>query len=174
MWHNLLQPMASSLSSVTVYLHPTILLLSGLLLSKRPPADKHPQLIPMKLGYHPTDLGSLAWPMALITVEEMWRMQWKRETIGTLKETRCHSETIEVHSWKIVFRRWFGFGLMHPPFWFSIFKSKKATLILLEGNIEDHCLKEASCARRAMSHDSHFHSTSRWKISCEQIWRISL
>jgi len=28
-------------------------------------------------------------PVALITVEEMWRIQWKRETIGTLEETRC-------------------------------------------------------------------------------------
>jgi len=35
--------------------------------------------------------------VALITVEEMWRMQWKGQTIGTLKETRCHL-------WKIVFK----------------------------------------------------------------------
>ena len=42
------------------------------------------------------DLTTLAWPVALITVEKMWRMWWKRETIGTLKETRCHLETIEV------------------------------------------------------------------------------
>ena len=42
--------------------------------------------------------------MALITVEEMWEMQWKRQTIGTLKEKRCHSETMEVSLMKIVFR----------------------------------------------------------------------
>jgi len=28
--------------------------------------------------------------VVFITVEEMWRMQWKKETIGTLKKTRCH------------------------------------------------------------------------------------
>jgi len=54
-----------------------------------------------------------------------------------LKETRCHS-------WKIVFKEMIQFGLMHPPFWFSMLETKKAMLILLEGNIEDHYLKEAS------------------------------
>jgi len=39
------------------------------------------------------DLVTSAQPVAPITVEEMWRMQWKRGTIRTLKETRCHSET---------------------------------------------------------------------------------
>ena len=43
-----------------------------------------------------TDLITSAQPVALITVEEMWRMWWKKKTIGTLKEMQCHLETIEV------------------------------------------------------------------------------
>ena len=42
------------------------------------------------------DLMTLAQLVVFITVEEMWRNQWKEKTIGTLKETRCHLETIEV------------------------------------------------------------------------------
>jgi len=42
------------------------------------------------------DLATLAQPVALVTMEKKWRMQCKRETIGILKETRCHLETIEV------------------------------------------------------------------------------
>src|SRR5882724_5652659 len=71
-------------------------------------------------------LVTLAQPVAPIIVEEMWRMWWKRETIGTLKETRCHS-------WKIVFKEMIQLGSIHPPFWFSMLKSKMAMLILLEG-----------------------------------------
>jgi len=33
-------------------------------------------------------------------------------------------------------------GLMYPPFWFSILESKKATLILLEGNLRTSYLKK--------------------------------
>ena len=65
-----------------------------------------------------TDLVISAQPVALITVGEMWRMWWKRETIGTLKETRCQS-------WKTVFKEMIWFCLMYPPFWFSTLESKK-------------------------------------------------
>ena len=50
----------------------------------------------MKLGYHP-QIFQPQPNLWLTTVEKMWRMQWKGQTIGTLKETRCHS-------WKIVFK----------------------------------------------------------------------
>jgi len=33
---------------------------------------------------------------------------------------------------KFVFKEMIWLGLMHPPFWFSMLESKKATLILLE------------------------------------------
>src|SRR5882724_3907885 len=33
-------------------------------------------------------------------------------------------------------------GLIYPPFWFSTLKSKKATLILLEGNLRTSYLKK--------------------------------
>src|SRR5882724_4797898 len=78
-------------------------------------------IIAHHIKFHPSDDLQ-----TLITVEEMWRMQWKRETIGTLKDTRCHLG-------KIVFKEMIWFSLMHPPFWFSMLKPKKATLILLEG-----------------------------------------
>ena len=39
---------------------------------------------------------------------------------------------------KLCLRSLVWLGLMYPPFWFSMLKYKKATLILLEGNIEDH------------------------------------
>jgi len=69
-------------------------------------------------NFHEAQLSSMclvtsAQPVALITVEEMWRIWWKREAIGTLKETRCHL-------WKNVFKEIICFGLMYPPFWLSI------------------------------------------------------
>jgi len=62
--------------------------------------------------------------MAFITVENMWKMQWKGQTIGALKETRCHSKTIEVPLVENVFKEFDWLGLMYPPFWFSMLKSK--------------------------------------------------
>ena len=44
------------------------------------------------------------------------------DTIGTLKETRCHL-------WKIVFNEMIWFSLMYEPFWFSTLEFKKAMLI---------------------------------------------
>jgi len=32
---------------------------------------------------------------------------------------------IEYHPWKTVFKKWIQFCLMHPPFWFSMLKSKQ-------------------------------------------------
>ena len=77
--------MTSFFSSATAYFHPIILLPSGLLLSELTTCGKeHPWLIPRKLGYHPQS-HNLGLTMTPITVEEMWRMWWKRETIGTLR-----------------------------------------------------------------------------------------
>ena len=85
-------PMAGSLSSIAVYLHPSILLLSEPTTHRQsiPLADPH------EAWLSSMDLTTSAWPAAPITVEQMWRMWWKRERIRTLKETRCHLETIEV------------------------------------------------------------------------------
>jgi len=70
MWHGLLQLMASSLSSVTVNLCPIILLPSGLLPSKPTTCGQtHPQLIPMKIGYHPW----ITWPQADLWHLSLWR-----------------------------------------------------------------------------------------------------
>jgi len=92
--------MASSFSSITVYLHPSILLPSELTTcgQSTPLADL------CEAWLSSMDLMTSAQPVALITVEEMWRMQWKRQTTGTLKETRCHSETIGVPLMEIVFK----------------------------------------------------------------------
>jgi len=53
-----------------------------------------------------------------------------------LKETMCHLR-------KTVFKEMLQFCLMHPPFWFSTLKSKKATLIWLEGKYSRSLLWEA-------------------------------
>ena len=53
-----------------------------------------------------------------------------------LRETKCHSETIKVPLVeKCILRSLIWLCLIYPPFWFSMLKSKKATLILLEGNL---------------------------------------
>jgi len=67
--------MASSLSSVIVHLHPSILPPSRLLLSE---LTTHGQSIPLA-DLHEAwpsfiDLATLAQPVALITVKEMWRL----------------------------------------------------------------------------------------------------
>src|SRR5882724_7821220 len=97
MQHGSLWPMTSSFSSIIVCIHPSILLLSRLLPSK---LTTHRQSIPSadpcEAWLSSTNFATSAQTVELITVEEMWRMWWKRQTIGTLKETRCHLETIEV------------------------------------------------------------------------------
>src|SRR5882724_8791757 len=79
LWH--LHPHLPQFTSV----HPFCFQLDCFHLSQ-PPTDKaHPQLIPVKLGYHPwiSQLQHDLWHSSL------WRkggeMQWKRQTIGTLK-----------------------------------------------------------------------------------------
>src|SRR5882724_10740284 len=42
-----------------------------------------------------------------------------------LKETECHSETIEVPHMKGVLSSLIWLGLIYPPFWFSMLESKK-------------------------------------------------
>jgi len=59
-----------------------------------------------------------------------------------LKETECHWETIEVPHMEGVFKELVWLGLRYPPFWFSMLESKKATLILLEGNLRTSYLKK--------------------------------
>ena len=61
---------------------------------------------------------------------------------------------------KIYLRSLIQLGLMYPPFWFSTLKSKKAMLILLEGNIEDHYLRRSCHIFQAVTHDFHtgFHN----------------
>src|SRR5882724_8816805 len=90
MQHGLL-PMASSFSSTQfTSVHPFCFHLDCFHLSQ-PPMDKaYPQLIPMKLGHHP----QISQPWPDLWHSSLWwkggEMQWKRQTIGTLKETRCH------------------------------------------------------------------------------------
>ena len=43
---------------------------------------------------------------------------------------------------KVYLRSLIWLGLMYPPFWFSTLESKKATLILLEGNLRTSYLKK--------------------------------
>ena len=88
------------------------------------------------------DLATSAWPVAPIAMEEMWRNVVEGQTIGILKKTRCHLGTIKVPSMENCMSL-IGLGLMYPPFWFSTLESKKAMLILLEINIEDHYLRRS-------------------------------
>jgi len=74
-----------------------------------------------------------AQPVALIIVEEMWRMQWKRETIWTLNQKRCHSETIEEPLVEKCFKEIIHFGLIYPPSGSLCSNINKAMLILLAG-----------------------------------------
>ena len=87
-------------------------------------------------------------------------MREKRQTIGTLKETRCHSDTIEVPLMESVFKEFDLVSLMYPAFWFSMLESKMAMLILLEGNIEDHYLRRSDHIFQGLTHDFHtgFHN----------------
>ena len=59
------------------YLLSVHLLLSGFVPSEPPTMDK---VCPWLLS---TDLATSARPVALITVERMWKMQWKQWTIGS-------------------------------------------------------------------------------------------
>jgi len=43
---------------------------------------------------------------------------------------------------KVYLRGLIQLGLRHPPFWFSMLESKKAMLILLEGNLRTFYLKK--------------------------------
>jgi len=89
--------MASSLSSIAVHLCPSILPPSRFLPYE---LTTHGQSIPLADPHEAwpssMDLTTPAQNVALITVEKMWKMQWKRQTIGSLKKTRCHLETIGV------------------------------------------------------------------------------
>src|SRR5882724_2447893 len=77
-----------------------------------------------------------------------------------LKETRCHSETIKVPLGdnkgatlgKVYLRSLIWSGLMYPPFWFSMLESKKAMLILLEGNLRSFYLKKRGSSYPLSSH----------------------
>jgi len=55
-------------------------------------------------------LKTLAQLVETTPVEKRWRMQQERETIGILKETRCHLETNRsaTHG-KLYLRRGFGY-----------------------------------------------------------------
>ena len=57
---------------------------------------------------------------------------------------------------------------MYPPFWFSMPKSKKAMLILLEGNIKDHYLRRSCHIFQALK--TRF---PHW-IPQPAIWRATL
>src|SRR5882724_10901003 len=60
-------------------------------------------------------------------------------------------------------------GLMYPPFWFSTLKSKKATLILLEGNLRTSYLKKRGSSYPLSSHTQ----LSHWILQLET-WRDTL
>jgi len=61
------------------------------------------------------------------------------------RETKCHSETIKVTLMeKCILRSLIWSGLMYPPFWFSMLESKKAMLILLQGNLRSLSQKGSS------------------------------
>jgi len=124
------------------YFHPDLLL--SKLTTRR---QEHPWLIPRRLDYHPGLVAS-AWPVPLITVEEMWRMWWKRETIRTLKQTRCHL-------WKIVFKEMIQFGLIYPPFWFSMLESKRLCSYYWKENIKDHYLRKLHHIFQTLIHNFH-------------------
>src|SRR5882724_13430130 len=69
---------------------------------------------------------------------------------------------------KVYLRSLIQSGLMYPPFWFSTLKSKKATLILLEGNLRTFYLKRGS----SYPLSSHI-GLSHW-IPQLVIWRDTL
>jgi len=85
-----------------------------------------------------------------------------------LKETKCHSETIEVPLMESVFKALIQSGLMYPPFWFSMLASKKAMLILLKGNLRTFYLKKGLVI--SLSSHTRF---SHW-IPQLAIWRDML
>src|SRR5882724_7559746 len=119
-----------------LYFHPTILLPSSLLLSKLTThGHQHPGLIPMKIGYHP----HVSQPQPDLWHLSLWRKMCGecsgRETIGTLKETRCHS-------WKIVFKEMIQFSLMCPPSGSLHSNIKRLHSYYWKRNIQDHYFRK--------------------------------
>src|SRR5882724_8328800 len=70
---------------------------------------------------------------------------------------------------KLYLRSLAQLGLMYPPFWFSTLESKKAMLILLEGNIRTSYLKKSGSSYPLSSHTQ----LSHW-ISQLATWRDTL
>src|SRR5882724_3718458 len=85
-----------------------------------------------------------------------------------LKETECHLETNRgaTHG-KGYLRSLIQLGLMYPPFWFSMLESKKAMLILLEGNSRTSYLKR----KRDSSYPPCSHTQLSHWISQLATWR---
>src|SRR5882724_10293095 len=70
---------------------------------------------------------------------------------------------------KVYLRSLIQSGLMYPPFWFSMLESKKAMLILLEGNLRTSYLKK----RGSSYPPSSCTQLSHW-ISQLATWRDTL
>jgi len=93
-----------------------------------PSADPHEALLSS------TDIATLALPVALINVEEMWRMHWRRTDNRDPKGDKVplRDNRGATHG-KLYLRSLVWLGLMYPPFGFSTLETKQAMLILLEG-----------------------------------------
>src|SRR5882724_8163414 len=111
----------------------------------------------MKLGYLSSmDLATSAQPVALITVEERWRNAVEETNNRDPKgDNEPIGDNRGATNGKMYLRSLIQLGLMYPPFWFSMLESKKAMLILLEGNIEDHYLRRSCHIFQAVTHNFH-------------------
>src|SRR5882724_9958032 len=93
----------------------------------------YPQLIPVKLGYHPQI--SQPWPNLWHSLlEGRWRNAVEESNNRDPKGDKVPLREIRgATCGKMYLRSLIQLGLMYPPFWFSTLESKKATLISLEG-----------------------------------------
>ena len=122
------------------------LLLSGLLLSKLTTCGKS---MPLAIVHQSHDLGPTCGTHHC--GENMENVVEETDN-RILEERRCHLETLKgaTHG-KVYLRSLIRSGLMYPPFWFSTLESKKAMLILLEGNLR-------SLSQKGLSYPTCFHT----------------
>src|SRR5882724_11764564 len=158
-------------SSDAVY-PPSTHLLPSILLPSEPTThgQSMPSADPCEAWLSSMDLMTLAQPVVLITVEEMWRNVVEETNNRNHKGDKVplRDNRGATHG-KVYLRSLIQLGLRYPPFWFSTLESKKAMLILLEGNLRTSYLKKRGSSYPPSSHTQ----LSHW-ISQLATWRDML
>jgi len=148
LWH-------PSLSSITVLLsiHFSSIQIDSIWADH--PQTKHTPADPMKLGYQ----SWISWPQP-----DLWHLPLWRRMENAVEETDNRGpkgdkvplrDNRSATCGKLYLRSLIQLGLMHPPFCFSILKSKKAMLILLEGKTLKITISGSFVTSSELSHNFH-------------------